>query len=265
VNGYESHTRLIARQNSENHRVYTPEQEQHGKPAARVIVFVAVRETDAVMTSASSGHNRWTRATPVSPRVVVSLMSRARLPVTTITLFAITAAITTAQYFLPLLPLFERRPGALASHEYWRLITPIFFHAEGWRQIVFDLSALLILGVIVERIFGGRRLLLLYFCAGITGEIAGLTWKPWGAGSSVAICGLLGAVGAWLLLRRSPVQSRFGGLVILAGAITLTALRDLHGPPILLGILLGWVMQQKGVHPEIAKQGDNNVGSSPVE
>jgi len=181
-------------------------------------------------------------------------MPRSRLPITTITVFAITAVATTLQYFLPLLPLFERQPGALATHEYWRLITPIFFHREGWRQIVFDFSALLILGVIVERIFGSRRWLLLYFTAGITGEIAGFAWKPLGAGSSVAICGLLGALGAWLLLRRSPIQSRFGGLVILLGAITLTALRDLHGPPLLLGILFGWVMLWKDAHETIAIQ-----------
>ncbi len=169
-------------------------------------------------------------------------MSRTRLPVTTLTVFAITAAATTLQYFFPLLPLLERRPGTLAAHEYWRLITPIFLHAEGWRQIVFDFSALLIIGAIVERIFGGRRWLVLYFAAGVAGELAGLAWKPQGAGSSVAICGLLGALGAWLLRNPRPMQSRFGGIVILVGAVILTALRDLHGPPLLVGIVIGWAM-----------------------
>ncbi len=169
-------------------------------------------------------------------------MPRTRLPVTTVTVFAITAAATTLQYFFPLLPLFERQPGALAAHEYWRLITPIFLHREGWRQIVFDFSALAIIGVIVERIFGGRRWLVLYFAAGVTGELAGLAWKPLGAGSSVAICGLLGALAAWLLRNPRPMQSRFGGIVILVGAVVLTALRDLHGPPLLVGIGLGWAM-----------------------
>lgn len=170
------------------------------------------------------------------------IMSRTRLPVTTLTVFAITAAATTLQYFFPLLPLLERRPGTLAAHEYWRLITPIFLHAEGWRQIVFDFSALLIIGAIVERIFGGRRWLVLYFAAGVAGELAGLAWKPQGAGSSVAICGLLGALGAWLLRNPRPMQSRFGGIVILVGAVILTALRDLHGPPLLVGIVIGWAM-----------------------
>ena len=172
-------------------------------------------------------------------------MSRTRLPVTTVTVFAITAAATTLQYFFPLLPLFERQPGALAAHEYWRLITPIFFHREGWRQIVFDFTALAIIGAIVERIFGGRRWLVLYFAAGVTGELAGFAWKPLGAGSSVAICGLLGALAAWLLRNPRPMQSRFGGMVILVGAVILTALRDLHGPPILVGIALGWAMLQR--------------------
>ena len=107
---------------------------------------------------------------------------------------------------------------------------------------MFDFSALAIIGVIVERIFGGRRWLVLYFAAGVTGELAGLAWKPLGAGSSVAICGLLGALGAWLLRNPRPMQSRFGGIVILVGAVILTALRDLHGPPLLVGIALGWAM-----------------------
>ena len=180
-------------------------------------------------------------------------MPRTRLPITTIAVFAITAIATTLQYFFPLLPRFERQPGALGAHEYWRLITPIFFHAEGWRQIVFDFSALAIIGTIVERIFGGRRWLVLYFTAGITGEIAGFAWKPLGAGSSVAICGLLGALGAWLLRNPRPMQSRFGGMVILVGAVILTAFRDLHGPPLLVGIVLGWVMLRKSVSLDAMK------------
>jgi rhomboid protease GluP len=104
----------------------------------------------------------------------------------------------------------------------------------------------------VERIFGGRRWLVLYFAAGVTGEIAGFAWKPRGAGSSVAICGLVGALGAWLLRNSSPIQSRFGGVVILTGAAILTALRDLHGPPLLMGIALGWGMLRKDIHPQIA-------------
>lgn len=182
-------------------------------------------------------------------------MPRARLPVTTITVFAITAAATTLQYFFPLMAVFERRPGAVTAHEYWRLITPIFFHPEGWRQIVFDLTALAIIGTIVERIFGGRRWLLLYFAAGVTGEITGFAWKPLGAGSSVAICGLLGALAAWLLRNPRPMQSRFGGIVILVGAVILTARRDLHGPPLLVGIALGWAMFGRAAQRSIASAG----------
>jgi rhomboid protease GluP len=173
-----------------------------------------------------------------------------RAPLTTLAVFALTAASTALQFVFPgLLQIFERRPGALAEHEYWRLITPIFFHAEGWQQIVVDFTGLMILGAILERIVGGARWLVLYLAAGLAGEIAGFAWKPLGAGSSVAICGLLGGLAAWLLRKGRPVRLRFGGMVILAGALLLTALRDLHGPPLVVGVVLGWVI----VHPETAQ------------
>jgi hypothetical protein len=36
-------------------------------------------------------------------------------------------------------------------------------------------------------------------------------------------------------------------MVILVGAVILTVLGDLHGPPLLVGIALGWAMLQRDV------------------
>ena len=86
-----------------------------------------------------------------------------------------------------------------------------------------------------------------YFFSAIVGEIAGYAWKPNSAGSSVGVSGLLGAVGALLLVSRAP-QARVGAFVILLGAATLAWFRDLHGPPILFGFALALLLHRLA-HP----------------
>jgi rhomboid protease GluP len=133
-------------------------------------------------------------------------------------------------------------PGGVAAVQWWRLITPLFVHSGGWRQIGFNFSAIAVVGTLVERLFGPRQWLLLYFAGGIVGELAGGRWEPTGAGASVAGCGLLGALAVWLIARNATVRGRFGGAFILIGAAALTFYRDLHGPPILAGAILAVVM-----------------------
>jgi membrane associated rhomboid family serine protease len=100
--------------------------------------------------------------------------------------------------------------------------------------MLFNLSAIAVLGTFAERIFGRRNWLLLYFPAGIVGELTGAFWKPLGAGASVAGCGLLGGLATWLI-SRDNLPGRFGGIFILLGAAILTFFRDIHGPPLFTG------------------------------
>ena len=58
----------------------------------------------------------------------------------------------------------------------------------------------------------------------------------------MAVAGLLGALAVWLIFANRQRQALAGGLFILFGAVALTLFRDLHGPPILVGACLGWVM-----------------------
>lgn len=164
-------------------------------------------------------------------------------PLATLSVLALTGIITGLQFAYPqVLTSLERSPSALAQHEYWRLISPLVVHAEGWPQIAFNFTAILIVGTIVERMLGPWRWLLVYFTCGFIGEIAGYAWKPHGAGASVAGAGLLGALGVWLLYlgARKKLRAYFGGAFILVGALALTGMRDLHGPPILAGAALGF-------------------------
>ncbi len=168
-----------------------------------------------------------------------------RLPVLTLIVLGVTGIFTGLEFVYPALLLALRRtPDALAQHEYWRLVTPMLVHDGGWRQIAFNFPATLIVGAIVERVYSKGQWLVLYFAAGVLGEFAGLAWQPYGAGNSVAGAGLLGAIAVWLLTVKSA-QARIGAIALLGSALVLTALRDLHGPPLLAGACVGAVMLKR--------------------
>ncbi len=156
-------------------------------------------------------------------------------PTATVVLLCITGTLTALQFRFPvLLTSLRRQPNELANHEYWRLLTSLFVHNGGWRQIAFNFTAIAIVGTLVERIFGTGRWLILYFTAGFTGQIAGLYWKPLGAGASVAGAGLLGALAIWMVCHQLW-RARIGGAGIILGACALIYFHDLHGPPLLAG------------------------------
>ncbi len=131
---------------------------------------------------------------------------------------------------------------AIKHHQWWRLVTPLFVHPEGWRQIAFNFSSILVLGLLMEPVLGRWRWLVLYFASGFTGEIAGYLWQPVGGGASVAGAGLLGAVAFWLILENRSTQAAIGGAAILLGGTILIIIRDIHGPPIIVGAFLAWAL-----------------------
>ena len=67
-----------------------------------------------------------------------------RLPPATITVLAVTIVITGLQFLYPeVLEVLRRRPGTLAAGEWWRIISPLFVHAEGWPHLLSSLKSLL--------------------------------------------------------------------------------------------------------------------------
>jgi rhomboid protease GluP len=149
---------------------------------------------------------------------------------------SITALATAAQFAEPaLLPALERTPHALQKGQYWRLFTSLFVHSDGWKQIAFNFPLIAVAGYFAERFFGARLWLVLYFVSGFTAGLIACVWQPTGAGASIAGAGLLGALALFVLLRARTPQPKFGALLVLVGVIALTGMRDIHGPPILLG------------------------------
>jgi rhomboid protease GluP len=183
----------------------------------------------------------------------VTRIVRANLPIATLSILAVTGIFTSLQFVFPaLLPALMRTPAAISNHEWWRFVTPLLVHAEGWKQVAFNFPAILVVGTLAERIIGSKRLVFVYVVSGIVGEIAGLAWKPFGAGASVAGAGVLGALAICLLMKIKTVPAVFGAIAILGGAAILTVLHDLHGPPILAGAALTALLLTQGLRREAA-------------
>lgn len=172
----------------------------------------------------------------------VSSGQRSPWPWATITVLSVTALLTAAQFVFPaLLPAVARQPDALRRHQYWRLVTPLFFHSDGWRQIAFNFPAIALIGYFTERVYGPRIWLACYFVSGFGAELFAYLWQPTGAGASIAGAGLLGALALAVLLRSRAPQPRIGALAVLLGAVVLIAIRDIHGPPVIMGACIGLI------------------------
>lgn len=91
--------------------------------------------------------------------------------------------------------------------EYWRLIANTFLHA-GLRHFGLNMVAILVLGYLVERLFGQWRYLIIYLVAAIGGSLASLLFIhiSIGAGASGAFFGLAGALVAFGLRYRKQLS-----------------------------------------------------------
>lgn len=85
-------------------------------------------------------------------------------------------------------------PPRIVMGEYWRLVTPMFLHA-GVMHLATNSYSLLILGQIVERIFGTSKFIFIYLVSGIVGNIASFTFSDTPSlGASGAVLGVGGAL-----------------------------------------------------------------------
>lgn len=117
-----------------------------------------------------------------------------RFPMLTLVVFGITAITNALQYVLPdLLPAWQRTPAGLHG-QWWRSATTLLVQDGGVFGVLSTLAFLLVLGALAEQILGRPAWLVCYLGAGAVGELAGYAWQPYGAGKSVAVCGLAGAL-----------------------------------------------------------------------
>jgi membrane associated rhomboid family serine protease len=132
----------------------------------------------------------------------------------------------------------------------YRLVTAMFLHAN-FIHIGLNMWSLYVVGTVVERVFGARRYLIIYFGSGLIAGIAQAWLSPTipAIGASGAIFGIFGAFGAFIWMRRralGPAASAMIGQWILVVAINLVfsvvdpqiALYD-HVGGLVSGLILG--------------------------
>ncbi|MCX4097050.1 rhomboid family intramembrane serine protease [Nocardia sp. alder85J] len=178
---------------------------------------------------------------------LLSRIGHRRRPVTNGVVFTVTAAVGIAQLVHPrLLGLGRRDAAAIDRGEWWRLLTGMFLQDGRLPGLLVNLVALALVGTAAERVFGWWKWLLLYFGCGLFGQAMSYLWlHPDGAGNSMCVTGLIGALATVVLLaaRRfgTPVarQPWLTALAVPVLAVADTAVHDNHGLPALLGTALG--------------------------
>lgn len=81
----------------------------------------------------------------------------------------------------------------ISSGEYYRLFSCMFLHA-GVIHLAFNMYALVIIGPLVERVYGKKKYIFIYFFSGIAASVFSYVFSPQiSIGASGAIFGLLGA------------------------------------------------------------------------
>ena len=141
--------------------------------------------------------------------------------------------------------------GPLISQgEYWRLLTAMFLHS-GFMHLGFNALSLFIFGHLVERSYGHAPFFLIYFLAGLAGSTTSYLFNPTAvaAGASGAIFGVIGALGAFLLLQRRAfgkhAQNSLIGIGIIVAILMVMGLlmpgidNWAHGGGLVAGFILG--------------------------
>lgn len=119
------------------------------------------------------------------------------------------------------------RAGASLTHavqagEYWRLASAMFLHAN-WLHLAVNIFMLWFLGRFFEQMVGGVRFFVVYFAAGVAGNLASHLWRsgPVSVGASSSIFGILGGALVVLLLSAGKVPESWRRSMIFVLALVI--------------------------------------------
>jgi rhomboid protease GluP len=168
------------------------------------------------------------RAAPAAPSGPLLVTPAVFVVVAVISLLQLTAVPS-------LLVSLQRDRTAISGGQWWRLVTSAVVQDSGWPGTIFNLVALAILGMLVERLWGPARWAALALVVQVVGGLWGLVVQPVGAGTSLIVFGFGGALGAAALVHGGDLGGRLrAGIVLLVGVVLLSV-GDIHGGATLAG------------------------------
>jgi rhomboid protease GluP len=187
---------------------------------------------------------------PTAKDVAVRQGEPGRLPIVTIVVLTIIVITNGLQFLVPgFLDALRRDPQALAAGQWWRMVSPLLVNDGGLLGCMYVAIGILLVGVLVEQLFGWWRWLVLFFAAGLVGELMGYAWDPHGAGASIALFGLAAGLLVWLFRYHGPVQIASLYLVGLIAALVGLAFGGWIAAAVLAGLVcsgLFWLLRLKG-------------------
>jgi len=153
-----------------------------------------------------------TRRTPASEAFHAALRARARLPIATWTIAAISVLVGVAVAFAPAsggetLVSWGANIGPRTTNgEWWRMVTAIFVYA-GLPSLILGMLVLAQVGRVLERLVGTAAFAAVYLTAGASASLVNLSTRPHAAtiSSAAAIFGLYGLLFTsvlWQVVRR---------------------------------------------------------------
>lgn len=118
-------------------------------------------------------------------------------------------------------PLGAKENYLIFSGEYWRFLTPIFLHAD-FQHLAMNCLSLFVFGKIIEGMYGHVKFGLIYFAAGIIGNIASFMFSPHSAvGASGSIFGLMGALFYFRVENPTLFKRYFGNNILIMVVVNL--------------------------------------------
>jgi len=139
--------------------------------------------------------------------------------------------------------LFVLNLKAVYEFQIWRFVTAIFLHGSVV-HLLYNLFALLLFGLILEKLIGSRNFLIVFFASGIVGNIIGVNFYQSSLGASGAIYGVIGCI---TIVNPMMMVWAFGLLVPMFVAAILWVAGDIMGVFGFGGKDVGYVAHLSGV------------------